>query len=316
MSMKNILFLILMLVTMLTSCGSGNREIKYKSYTVQNHAYTVKIPSDFSLRENLITGTLVFERITSNKSDMAFITIKPVDNGFSSFEEKLNATPKFQYTIYKETTNSMFAECRKGMWSAVELGMLKELGGQIYLISVSALFSRSYAEQVIKHIYETMVEGVPSENTDLKEADSNSKANDFKTYSNPHFSISYPKDWKIVNHPDAMSDIYAGAQDESLGFTAVRFDTDASLSEIVSEAKSGAIQGGMKVTKNKNMSINSTPCNMMVCEFDYQGFPIKTVAYTYKKGNTMYSIKFGTQKAEVDANTDLIEKIMSTFRIK
>lgn len=54
------------------------------------------------------------------------------------------------------------------------------------------------------------------------------------------------------------------------------------------------------------------PC----CEFNYQGIPIKTVAYSFKEGNTFYNIKFGTKKAQVDANATLIDEIMSTFKVK
>ena len=313
MSMKNLMILSCLLISILASCG-GNKELKYKSYTAQNHAYTVQIPTDFSLWANLVSGYMAFERSSNRSSDAAFITIAPVDDGFASFNQSLTQNPKFQYTIYKETSNAKFAECSKGMWSAVQLGMLKTINGQEYLITVTSQVSRSYSEQIIQHIYDTMSNGVPSET--IENIEPNSESSNFKTYSNPYFSISYPKDWRVVEHPDAMSDMYAGAQDESLGFTAVRFDTDASLSEIVNEAKSGAQEGGMQVTSSKNITLNSMACNKMVCEFTYQGIPIKTVAYTFKKGNTMYSIKFGTQKKYVDANTGLIEQIMSSFNIK
>ena len=213
-----------LLITILTSCG-GNKEIKYKSYTAQNHAYAVQIPTDFSLRENLLSGYMAFERSSNRSSDAAFITIAPMDDGFASFNKSLTQNPKFHYTTYKETPNAKFAECSKGMWSALQLGMLKTINGQEYLITVSTQVSRSYSEQIIQHIYDTMSEGVPSETAESNE--SNSESSNIKKYSNPYFSISYPRDWRVVEHPDAMSDMYAGAQDESLGFTAVRFDTDA-----------------------------------------------------------------------------------------
>ncbi len=293
--MKKIFFFNLLLIFVLASCG-GNNEIKYNSYTAQNHAYTVEIPADFSLKDNLINGIMMFQRSSDRSSDAAYIIIEPVTDGFASFNDKLNANLKFQFHVYSESANYRFAECSKGMWSAVELAMLKDLGGQEYLITLSCQSSRSYAEQVIRHISDSMVEGVPSETAEEEISVSNQSENKFKTYSNPHFSISYPNDWRVVEHPDAMSDMYAGAKDESLGFTAVRFDTDASLPEIVDEAKSGAQQGGMRVTTSKNITLNSMPCNKMICEFEYQGMPIKTVAYTFNQGNTLYSIKFGTQK--------------------
>ncbi len=314
--MKNATLFNLLMMIILASCGDRNHNIVYKTYTAQNKAYTVEIPNDFSLMQNHISGYMAFQRSSANTSDDAFITIQPANDGFGSFDESLNANPKFNYTVYSESSTSKFAECTKGMWSAVELGMIKDINGQQYLITLSAQVSRSSSENIIKHIYNSMQPNVPFETSEQTNDSEIFDGNKFKTYSNPHFSISYPTDWKNVDLPDAMSDVYLGAEDESLGFTVVRFDTDATLSAIVAEAKTGAQQGGMSVTDNKNMKLNGMNCNRMVCEFDYQGIPIKTVAYSFKNGNTFYCIKFGTRKAEVDSNAKLIDEIIKTFEIK
>ncbi|MBJ2187275.1 MAG: hypothetical protein JFR41_01395 [Muribaculaceae bacterium] len=313
--MKKI-FLFNLLIILLASCGDGNQNIIYKTYTAENKAYSVEIPNDFSLMQNQISGHMAFQRSSANSSDGAFITIQPTNDGFGSFDKSLNSNPKFNYTVYSESSTSKFAECTKGMWSAVQLGMIKEINGQQYLITLSAQVSRSSSENIIKHIYNSMVSGIPANTSELTKDSERFDGDRFKTYSNPHFSISYPNDWKNVAQPDAMSDVYLGAPDESLGFTVVRFETDATLSEIVAEAKVGAQQGGMSVTSNKNIKLNGLNCNRMVCEFNYQGIPIKTVAYSFKEGNTFYNIKFGTKKAQVDANATLINEIMNTFKVK
>lgn len=54
----------------------------------------------------------------------------------------------------------------------------------------------------------------------------------------------------------------------------------------------------------------------MVNEYEFQGILIKTIAYNFKRNNTFYSIKFGTQKKYVDDNLELIEKIVRTLTFK
>jgi hypothetical protein len=54
----------------------------------------------------------------------------------------------------------------------------------------------------------------------------------------------------------------------------------------------------------------------MVNEFEYDGMPVKTIAYTFKRDKTLYSVKFGTQKKAVEAHIDLIETLMKSFKIK
>ena len=39
----------------------------------------------------------------------------------NSFENDFNN----EFTIYKHTENGIYAECIKGMWSAVQIGLLK-----------------------------------------------------------------------------------------------------------------------------------------------------------------------------------------------
>lgn len=316
MSMKKIFLFTLLIMTILVSCVDRDQNITYKTYTAENKAYSVEIPADFSLMQNKISGYMAFQRSSANSSEAAFITIQPTNDGFGSFDESLNSNPRFIYTVYSESSTSKFAECTKGMWGAVELGMIKDINGQQYLITLSSQSSRISSENLIKHIYNSMISGETADTSEPAKDSKRSDGNKFRTYSNSHFSISFPKDWKKVDHPDAMTDVYLGAPDESLGFTVVRFETDATLSEIVAEAKTGARQGGMRVTGNKNLKLNGLNCNRMVCEFDYLGIPIKTVAYSFKNGNTFYNIKFGTKKAEVDANATLITEIMNSMKIK
>ena len=159
MSVKNFITLFFFLI--FVSCGNKHTETTWKTYTSQDKSYSVEIPSNFSLHSNEVGGLMAFQKISQNSSDAAFITIQPVTSGFASFDEDLSKNPKFQYSVYKESPNLKFAECSKGMWSAVKLGMLKDIDGSQYLIVLDAQNSKSTSEEIIQHIFDTMVDGVP-----------------------------------------------------------------------------------------------------------------------------------------------------------
>ena len=310
--MKQVYFIFLLFVVIMTSCNE--KTISYKEFSAHDKSYTVQIPTDFSLKY-AIDNTMTFTRESSNSSEFAIIVISQTNDGLSSFENSLKSDDKFKYSVYKRTDNAIFAECVKGMWSAVNLGMLKTIDGKQYIIELSAQVSRTLSEKIIEHIYNSMVGGVPSEITEDNNHTSD-KGIIFKKYTNPYFSISYPKDWEIVAQPDQMSDVYIGAKDGSIGFTVVRFDTEYSLEEIVSEAKSNSEIYGMTVTSCDNIKLNGYVCNKMINEYEFQGVSVKTIAFSLKNANTLYSIKFGTEKKSVDDNLDLIQKIINTLSLK
>lgn len=308
--MKYLSIILSLLFFLFTSCKE--KEVTYKQFSANDKSYTVHIPSDFSL-ENSIGNFMAFVKSNSNsKSDFSTILIYETDNGLRKFEQSLTTNPKFEFSIYKHTENGIYAECIKGMWSSVQIGLLKTINCKQFIIEVSTQKSRSETEEIAEHIFNTMSEGIPSEVSQNKDKSDNN----LLSYSNPYYSISYPKDWTIVNQPDEMSDVYIGKTDGSLGFTIVRFDTDATLAEIVSEARSNSELSGMAVKSSQSILINGIKCNKMVNEYEFQGILIKTIAYNFKRNNTFYSIKFGTQKKYVDDNLELIEKIVRTLTFK
>lgn len=310
--MKQVYFIFLLFVVFMTSCKE--KAIRYKEFSAHDKSYTVQIPTDFSLKY-AIDNTMTFFRESSNSNEFAIIEISQTNDGLSSFENTLTSDDKFKYSVYKRTDNAIFAECVKGMWSAVSLGILKTVNGKQYIIKLSGQVSRNLSKKIIEHIYNSMEEGVPSEITEDKNYTSD-KGIIFKRYTNPYFSISYPEDWEIVTQPDEMSDVYIGAKDGSIGFTVVRFDTQYSLQEIVSEAKSNSEIYGMTITSCDNIKLNGYVCNKMINEYEFQGVSVKIIAFSLKNANTLYSIKFGTEKKSVDDNLDLIQKIINTLNLK
>lgn len=75
-------------------------------------------------------------------------------------------------------------------------------------------------------------------------------------YSNAFFSIYYPQNWKVVEKPDQMSDVYIGSDKEMLGFTVLHFDTDEPLDVIVKEGNSNIENMGETIASNEKIEIN------------------------------------------------------------
>lgn len=159
MSIRKLYPLLFVLLFFIYSCGNNKTNVIWKSYIPPSKAYTVEIPSDFSLYSIEGGSWLAFKKASNNSRCETYITIQPVYDGFEKFNEGLSSDPQFQYSVYKEADNLIFAECSKGMWSAVQLGMLKEIDGVEYLIELSSQGSQSYAEDIIQHIYDSMVGG-------------------------------------------------------------------------------------------------------------------------------------------------------------
>ena len=67
---------------------------------------------------------------------------------------------------------------------------------------------------------------------------------------------------------------------------------------------------------NTKISIDGQPCYKSIYEFTLGDSKIKQVSYLFKKDETMFNVKFGNDKTEIDENNALIEKIISTFKIK
>ena len=194
--------------------------------------------------------------------------------------------------------------------------MSKQISGNDYIISLSTTMPKTDAEEIIHHIYESLVpHSNEMEVIDGKDAPKG-KTGNFSTRSTNYYSIEYPREWKVLTNVDQMTDAYIGASNDLLGFTIVFFDTDYSLAEINEESNSQMRQLDAKFSENKKTTINGQPCYKSVFEYEMAGRKMKNISYVFKKGDTMYSVKFGSDPKEVNDNIALIEKIIKTFQIK
>lgn len=130
-----------------------------------------------------------------------------------------------------------------------------------------------------------------------------------KSYATNYYTIKYPKHWQVQEHIDEMAEVYIGYQPENFGFTIVRFETDYSLPEVNAEGKKNIRQAGFKILEEKQMKVDGVKCYKTIQEIAIQGQKVKHISYTFKKGDMLYNIKFGsvTTKTQESLASDIID---------
>ena len=133
-------------------------------------------------------------------------------------------------------------------------------------------------------------------------------------YSNNYYSIKYPKGWNVIEQLNEMTDVYIGSETENFGFTIVRFKTDYTLSEINADGNENIRQAGFRIKEEKTINLRGLKCYRAIYEVSVQNKNVKQISYTFKKGNMLYNIKFGSVTAK--AQEALASKIIETFNFK
>ena len=135
-----------------------------------------------------------------------------------------------------------------------------------------------------------------------------------KKYNHVRYSISYPENWTSMNNVQG-ADVYIGANDGSIAFTVLSFQTPYSLDEVMAEANSQAALAGWKKT-NTSTTLCGVKCYKSTITFTSNGMSVKQIQYTLKKNGFVYNLNFGNDATKVNANTSLISSIANSFIIK
>lgn len=312
----SITLLLTTIVAFLYSCNNES-VINYKLHMSHNKAYEVEIPSDFTESES-IGDLLAF----SQEKSHSFIIIKSLKDGesFLHFTENNNTGRNFNYSLVHQTDSSRYYKVTRGttMWSAHQLYMTKQIEDNQYVISISSdVLGKDKLITIMEHIQRSLT-GLSQKTEIIKgnKDEDDDRNNTFTTRNTNYYSIDYPKEWSAVTNPDQMTDVYLGDPEGKIGCTILFFDVDYSLSELNEEGNANMRNAGAKITSNQKISINGLPCYKTIFEFSLGDTKVKQISYLFKKDETMFSVKFGNDKKEIDENNALIEKIMSSFKIK
>lgn len=311
-----ITLLLTTIVVFFYSCNNA-KEIQYKSHMSHNKAYEVEIPIDFTESES-IGDLLGFMQEKSH----SFIVIQSLKDGesLSHFAESNNGGGNFNYSLIQQTDTSRYYKITRGttMWCAYQLYMTKKVDGNQYIISVSSdVLSKDRLIAIMEHVQRSLSShSQEMEIIDGQNDDGEDNNNTFVTRNTNYYSIDYPIEWSIVTNPDQMTDVYLGDPEGKIGCTILFFDTDYTLSELNEEGNASMKDAGATIISSTKISINGQSCYRTIFEFSLGDMKVKQVSYLFKNDETMFSVKFGNDKKEVDGNIALIEKIISTFKIK
>lgn len=301
-------------IVLFMSCGQ-RKELTYNSYTSVDSVYSVEIPS-IATQGSCNTNIMSFE---SEESNLIIVIQRIFENSIDEYIRNKDITNNtFSYNLFLFSDTTSFYKITRGnnMWSAYDLYMLKRMDESNYLINVSSyVLGQSDMIDMIKHIYSSMKLKDGGEEGAAFVATEDARAVPLeKTYSTKFYSVKYPKQWQVMEHVDEITEVYIGYQPDNFGFTIVRFETDYSLSEINAEANKNARQTGIRILKEKQMKIDGAKCYRAIHEITIQGQKVKHISYTFKKGNMLYNVKFGS--VTTDSQETLATDIIDSFHFK
>lgn len=302
---KRILYTFSISVLAVLSCQKEhNREIQYKEYTSPDKSYVVSVP------EQIPTNKCIGDFMSFVKDDY-FIIIQRVSADYLSdgITKINNESGKFTYSQIEVSDTSILYQATKGLLTAYKYYLLKKLPTANYMISVSLIKgSKSGIKDMGSRIYNSLKPYQVAENKAEVIQD------EYSTYSTSYYSIKYPKGWKIIENYNEMTDAYIGSQQEEIGFSIVRFETDYSLSEAHTEGVENKRQAGFRVLEDKQINLSGVKCYRTLTDVTIQGKAIKHLSYTFKKGDMLYGLSFGNVTTKEREN--LCAEIANSFCFK
>lgn len=306
------------LTLLLTSCGGSNNSrgnINYKRIFSHNNQYKVEVPHDFS-KIQALDDYLAFEQSKTN-TILIIKLLKPGETLDTHLRDS-HSKDNFDYRLYKSTSTEQYYKVTRGLnafWNAYELHAIKIIGNTRYMISLlSDRVSRETMEHIIEHVQHSLI--AYNSESNISSSSNSQNGSVFSKRNTSYYSIEYPSSWKEITNIDEMTDVYIGSEDNLLGFTIVCFDTDYTLQEVYNESKTNMINAGASIVKDIKTTINGMTCYLLSFEYNVSSRKVKEISYIFKKNDTMYCVKFGTDKNEVNSNMELINRIINSFRIK
>lgn len=309
--MNRLLLIGITICVILASCGP-KQETTYKAYTSPDGSYNVEVPN-YAMKGISVADFMSFE----NEKYNLIISIRDArgDRIDEKIAKRRSEDNSFTYTPFQSSDSTSFYKITRGnnMWSFYDLYMLKILDGKKYIIQVgSDIIEKKELINIARHVYSSLKKcSKAMEDTTVKSE--TAKQTLTLSYSNKYYSIKYPKGWKKIEHLDEMTDVYIGSATESFGFTIVRFETDYTLSEINAEGSENLRQAGFKIIEDKAITLCGRKCYRAIIEVRLQNQKTKQISYTFKKGDMLYNLKFGSVTSKAQA--ELADEIMKSFNI-
>lgn len=309
--MKRIILLFFEAIFMLgfISCSS-NQSCKFKTEELWDWFY-MDIPENLYLdKKYYIENKMAC--YTEYSNPRSFLTIFMEDSvNKSILLEQVNADKegytKQGYYVTNYTISDSVASFKfgKGMLTGKAHYVIKDFYGIFHFV-VKYVGIEGYNIDVIKHIANSIQLRAQLPDTDLSYD---------PTFENKYFSLTYPKAWLYMEHPDEMSDVYIGANDEQFGVIIVRFEQAMGLVEINREISDELKKLGLTVHSSR-LKIAGKDGYKTISYGNLGGQNVKFIEYSFKDADMFYDLKFGGEAKSVDKYNKEMEKIVTSFKLK
>ena len=300
---------IIVIVLCVVSCHQGRKnEVQYKEYISPDNSYVVSVPERVPQTQYCIGNYMSF----ADKDEGIIISIQYTPLNYLCDEVTKISKEKYSYSQIEISDTSALYQFSQGLLTAYKYFLIRRFPETNYLISISLLKgSMNGVKEMGDKIYASLK---PCRAKEAEAKDQNTLLKADKAYSNSYYTIKYPKEWKAVENINEMTDAYIGSQEEDFGFTIVRFKTDYSISEAHTEGNENVRQAGFRILNDKQITLAGVKCYESLQVATIQGKEIKHLSYLFKKGDMLYSIKFGNL-SNVEKGT-LADEIIASFRFK
>lgn len=325
---KNLFIGLWLSVFLLSSCGQS-KNISYRQCTSADNSYTLQVPANAS-QTDAIADLLAF----GDKNQNLNISIAHAQGGNISDNVSTSGTGEgFVYTPTRSSDSCIFYRVTRGnnFWVAHDLYMLKQVGNTYFIINVNSdKMDESDLISIIEHIYASLQLSAPvsvnqqlhaqpallavADNKPATVAQKPDAVSLSRTYSTPYYSVKYPQGWQYQENLNEMTDVYIGSEPDNFGFTLVRGNTDYSLVEVMTQGDENLRQAGFRVLESKKTTVSGRPAYRSVHEVSVSGEVVRHISYTFKKGEMLFNVKFGSVTSK--AQEVLAAQIMQSFHLK
>ena len=302
-------FTLLSLFCVLITCCGNNKEEAFKDYISPDRSFSVSVPASLDKDPRSRSDFMAF-----TKENVFIFVTKQSEASLDEDAIKVNPPgDKFVFDLVEETDSTKLYKYSQGLLVIYEYYLIKKLQCGNFLITIKDnVSSKDNIVSTGLKIYSSLKDYTKVQNADAAEESRSSSLEE--TYSTRYYSVKYPKGWQIMEHMDEMTEVYIGYQPENFGFTIVRFETDYSLSELNAEGNENLRQAGFKILENKQMTIIGEKGYRTVLEITIQGQKVKHISYSFKKGDMLYNVKFGSVTTK--AQEKLAAEIIKSFHFK
>lgn len=307
---------IILVLIIMTSCGHKSQTY-YKIMEIKNTPYIVDVPANMYIyaSENKMLKMFRDESATGLAIICTPMSVKEFQN---KARQEINRDEKsFSVKINVFSDSLIWYSFSKGKVTGNCIYSLKKSPYLNSVLTDEKIFIWYHGLGVTMDKAQTIINSVRVNITDGVDDLTPSNQENLKTYSNNHFSVSYPHEWSyIIENPSDMTEVLIRSEQIDAGLSIVRIETDETLEALVQMAVESNDNLHMQTTIPEKTTIS----DCMAYKYETCGIfgtdSVKHIAYSLKKDNVFYNLRIGMRPDWINTHQTLINEIASSFTIK